>query len=537
MAQFESDPTGPISIDHYVDDSDEPTTREPKFDGFLDYLSTQPVDEGADARSTPGSEDENEYPPRLSPGGSAVSLKTQEFPLEYDEYDEDEEEGDSPAGPSPPRELFRSDRHLSHDHSMQQERSYDSSQDVEASGGDGSPLVLGDDESFGNTDSKTAAMSAGSFYESFTSAVDKVLHPTFNSNGTFVGYEARGNQDIPLNGSSRGRVGARMLNKKYVAMLILSFVAVISVVFVVLLASGGKKQGGQPTGQEALDFAQLSASANTEPAASPHHSHHSKTQREKKQHEKEQHEKKQREKKEHAKKHQQYKDKHPLAEQYKHKKQNSTSPTSSPVEYDANGVHTLAEVEAHAPVNSTHQLRIKPEAVATTKKSHPDDEFSGLQELAVEHGQRVSYLRFAIASNMEEGDNSVRKARLNLYLKAHSGGENTSITLAVKKLPDAGEWIDQSVLGDSLLQRVSWNNPPDGTTSYLVDTLQIGGLQDGETKRLIELDVTSSLFYQTRQDFVTFELAAESVGDLWFASEQWKEGEAAPELVITLNNI
>jgi len=209
----------------------------------------------------------------------------------------------------------------------------------------------------------------------------------------------------------------------------------------------------------------------------------------------------------------------------------------SPVEYDENKVPILAEVEAHAPVNSTHQLRIKPEAVATTKKSHPDDEFSGLQELAVEHGQRVSYLRFAIASNMEEGDNSVRKARLNLYLKAHSGGENTNITLAVKKLPDAGEWIDQSVLGNSLLQRVSWNNPPDGKTSYLVDTLQISGLQDGETKRLIELDVTSSLFYQTRQDFVTFELAAESVGDLWFVSEQWREGEAAPELVITLNNI
>lgn len=461
MSQFESDPVGPTSIDHshynYIDSSVEPI-REPS------------TNEGADTRCPPGSENEYYTLPTTSPIYSAMDDPTQECPEEYDDYDAEqnaicsEDRDILPRGKSLPREIVRSDHQLSHDSpsyttiapsAKKLLESHDSSQAVKANG-DHLPLDLSDED----------ATNRGSSYKSFTSGVDKVLRPT----GSFIEYKARCNQEVPLNRSSRGG-SANRLDNKYLAVLtlVLSFVAIASFVFVVILANGGKRRetdlSGHPIDHEVLDFAQIAAAAN-----------------------------------------------------------------GTPLSYNQ-------EQRTHPKKEHTHQLHIEPEAVATISKAHPDDHRSGLQELAVERDQRVSFLRFAIASNIEKDDNAVRKATLNLYLKAHSGGESTNIALAIKELPSAGEWIDQSLYRNNLFQkRISWNNPPDATAAYLVNILDISGLQEGATKKLIEVDVTEAILCQTTQEFITFELVAESDGGLWFASKLWKAGEAEPELVITLDN-
>lgn len=367
---------GPISVDHWVEDvvqSDSarheedngnvlmgdtetanPTTGTADFNGFLDFLNTPTPSE----HDTPTPSEHEEL-------------------VEWSVEDEEGNEVPPPSSPLsiPPQSLFQVDGHLSNVqmntartnvHTVEQKECDDSSAIFEA---DGDSLLDGSDEEIGHT-------------EAMTSVVDKAIFPTFNSNGNFVGYEARGNQDTQ--NSDHDVSQARKSNKKYAIMLslLLFSVAIVSVVY---LAGGNRRSSTtsseQPVGHEVIDFSEIAAAANGTP--SQHHHAHSQ--------------------KEHTLRHTDSPTSGPTKMSTKvyhthpkkdHAPRNSESPTASPLV--AHAWTTLADYESV--FSSSYQRSIAPIAVATIKKSHPDDEWGGLEELAVERDERISFLRFGLSS-------------------------------------------------------------------------------------------------------------------------------------------
>eukprot|EP00571_Detonula_confervacea_P011475 CAMPEP_0172303984 /NCGR_PEP_ID=MMETSP1058-20130122/5444_1 /TAXON_ID=83371 /ORGANISM="Detonula confervacea, Strain CCMP 353" /LENGTH=562 /DNA_ID=CAMNT_0013015023 /DNA_START=44 /DNA_END=1732 /DNA_ORIENTATION=- len=542
--------SGPISVDHYVEEdkggevAKSGTTKAKPFNEFLDFLSTPTQHEGlqrwvqdgngppsppqvnASGKNAPVEQDCDDSSSIFQADGDALDDGSDEEFGHTDANQHEEsgrswavEDGNSP--PRPPEGLF-------HVKSPVKQECDDSSSIFEA---DGDGLYYGGDDEFDHPDATTTG-DAG-FFESCTSTLDKVLHPTFNSYGNFVGYEARGNQEIQNDLSQRNKP-----NKKYATMLTLLFffVAIVSVVYL----SGGTKRSSsissdEPVGHEILDYSQITTTtANDTP--SKQHTHpqkehalrHTESPTEKPTNDaptsKQHHTHPQ---KEHALRNSERPTKEPTNmplehhihthPQKDHAPRHSESPTISPSTHHA--YTSLADYEADYASDS--ELRNMPLiAVAAIKKSHPDDEWGGLEELAVERDERISFVRFDLSSIAK--DDVVVRAKLNLYLKKHSGQDGE---LNVEKLPHGGNWTDQSV---------SWNNPPNSTESYSVNSFNVTGLPSGVTKQLIEVDVTSAILYQNTQEWVTFKLSAASSGDLWFASKRWNGGEAAPELVVTL---
>eukprot|EP00571_Detonula_confervacea_P008142 CAMPEP_0172320282 /NCGR_PEP_ID=MMETSP1058-20130122/40181_1 /TAXON_ID=83371 /ORGANISM="Detonula confervacea, Strain CCMP 353" /LENGTH=451 /DNA_ID=CAMNT_0013035515 /DNA_START=96 /DNA_END=1451 /DNA_ORIENTATION=- len=402
--------------------------------------------------------------------------------------------------PSPPQGLFQVMGHLSN---VQMNASRANAPSVESEYDDSS-IVEADEEGYEEIGVPDATTADVGFFESCTSVVDKVLYPTFNSNGNFVGYEARGNQKIQR--SDHDVVSQpNTHNKKYAAMLtfLLFFVAVVSVVY---LAWDNERPNSTSSSEnvdhEILDYAQITSTTDTnnKTPSKQYHTHPEK---------------------EHTPRQTNrptveptIPSKHHTHPQKDHTPRRTESPTAS-----SSSIQDFTSLSDSA---SSYPLRIPATAVATIKKSHPDDKRGGLQELAVERDERISLIRFDLSSIISDND-VVSRATLKLYLKTHNGDHTTT---SVDMLPHGGEWTDQSV---------SWNNPPNSKESYSVTTFDVAGLPDGVTTHLIEVDVTSAINYEaTQNEWVTFKLVAKSSGDLWFASKGWNGGEAVPELVITL---
>jgi len=216
----------------------------------------------------------------------------------------------------------------------------------------------------------------------------------------------------------------------------------------------------------------------------------------------------------------------------------SPTPTAKPTHrrHD-HGEHTSSEAEegttvspntnvddSEVPASATDaRIHIKPRALATVDISNPDFKLGGLDQLGVDRDERFSFVHFDLSSI--SGD-VVSNATLNLYLTAFElerGALLSHITVAVDMLPHVEDWSVGSV---------SWTESLDTEEPFLVDELVAMALAYGSTEQLYEVDVTSAIFQA--QQWVTFRLSTESRGSLSFASEQWNEGELAPELVVTL---
>lgn len=203
------------------------------------------------------------------------------------------------------------------------------------------------------------------------------------------------------------------------------------------------------------------------------------------------------------------------------------------------------DVTYHASSNSS-TIHSKAVEDTTIFRDGPENSDNGSPYLTVEgNGKAISYLRFDISSiSMDFVDGAI--LRLYSIVQDPERGVNDALGLSninIDLLPFAGEWVGTPfpTTDTSYVQSFSMEDYPYEYPSNHVSVL--GGLQTThdldvtEAFRLLGPMQNTNSTEEIDSNFMSLKVYSEddSLGKVDFASSDWKEGFAAPELVVRVS--